>query len=91
MAGNVTLRLVLATGLLQPLYKFSSLARRTHKAEKNEDLLFFFFPPSCKKDTHCLGFVYSKSRQVFCWSIDPSHTHRALAVSSASLCVWRAG
>lgn len=42
-AGKVTLRLVLATGLLQPLYKFSSLARRTHKAEKNDER-FFFLP-----------------------------------------------
>ncbi len=44
-AGRVTLRLVLATGLLQPLYRFSSLARRTHKAEKKDERDFFFLAP----------------------------------------------
>lgn len=44
MAGSVTERLVLATGLLQPLYKFSSLARRTQSANQ-PDRFFGFLPP----------------------------------------------
>lgn len=43
----MTLRLAFTTGLLQPLYRFSSLARLTHSTEKNEDLFFLFLLLSC--------------------------------------------
>lgn len=55
----MTLRFALTTGLLQPLYRFSSLARLTHSAEKNDDLFLFLPLLSCFKEDFFSASIFN--------------------------------